>query len=169
MTRTAVGAEELGLLGEIHAGPRDDAPRLVYADWLEEHGRPEYAGFIRLQLRHKDAVIYGEEKRHYCSGASVDVAGARNVQLVGAKRSDAVEARAVVSSIVLDVLKAACGLASETLEQSPLAGAQRREVGPSRGATPEGRGTTRGPRGFSWRGRGRWWPGCWPRTAPPTA
>jgi uncharacterized protein (TIGR02996 family) len=29
--------------------PADDTPRLVYADWLEENGRPERAEFIRLQ------------------------------------------------------------------------------------------------------------------------
>src|SRR5688500_15526834 len=29
--------------------PEDDAPRLVYADWLDEHGRPERAEFIRVQ------------------------------------------------------------------------------------------------------------------------
>lgn len=36
----------------IIASPADDAPRLVYADWLEEHGgEPERAEFIRLQIR----------------------------------------------------------------------------------------------------------------------
>ena len=29
--------------------PEDDAPRLIYADWLDEHGRPERAEFIRIQ------------------------------------------------------------------------------------------------------------------------
>ena len=29
--------------------PREDMPRLVYADWLQENGRPERAEFIRLQ------------------------------------------------------------------------------------------------------------------------
>ncbi len=29
--------------------PDDDTPRLVYADWLEEHGDPDRAEFIRLQ------------------------------------------------------------------------------------------------------------------------
>jgi uncharacterized protein (TIGR02996 family) len=29
--------------------PDDDAPRLVWADWLEEHGDPERATFVRLQ------------------------------------------------------------------------------------------------------------------------
>jgi uncharacterized protein (TIGR02996 family) len=49
---------ELGLLNAIHADPRDDAPRLVYADWLEESGKQDYAEFIRLQIEaaraHKD-------------------------------------------------------------------------------------------------------------------
>jgi uncharacterized protein (TIGR02996 family) len=30
--------------------PEDDAPRLVYADWLEEHGQGPHAEFIRLQV-----------------------------------------------------------------------------------------------------------------------
>jgi uncharacterized protein (TIGR02996 family) len=29
--------------------PAEDTPRLVYADWLDENGRPERAEFIRLQ------------------------------------------------------------------------------------------------------------------------
>ena len=37
------------LLAAIRAAPEDDAPRLVYADWLEEHGQPERAEFIRAQ------------------------------------------------------------------------------------------------------------------------
>jgi uncharacterized protein (TIGR02996 family) len=27
----------------------DDTPRLIYADWLEDHGQPELAEFIRVQ------------------------------------------------------------------------------------------------------------------------
>jgi uncharacterized protein (TIGR02996 family) len=41
--------DEAALLQAIIAEPDDDAPRLVYADWLEEHGRPERGEFIRLQ------------------------------------------------------------------------------------------------------------------------
>jgi uncharacterized protein (TIGR02996 family) len=36
-------------LEDILAHPGDDAPRLIYADWLEEHGDPRRAEFIRLQ------------------------------------------------------------------------------------------------------------------------
>jgi uncharacterized protein (TIGR02996 family) len=28
----------------IAESPNDDTPRLVYADWLDEHGQPERAG-----------------------------------------------------------------------------------------------------------------------------
>jgi uncharacterized protein (TIGR02996 family) len=42
-------ADERALIQAIIANPDDDLPRLVYADWLEEHGRPERAEFIRVQ------------------------------------------------------------------------------------------------------------------------
>jgi uncharacterized protein (TIGR02996 family) len=35
----------------ILANPDDDAPRLIFADWLEEHGDPFRAEFIRVQCR----------------------------------------------------------------------------------------------------------------------
>jgi uncharacterized protein (TIGR02996 family) len=38
-------------LQEIRESPADDLPRLIYADWLEDHGRPERADFIRVQIR----------------------------------------------------------------------------------------------------------------------
>jgi uncharacterized protein (TIGR02996 family) len=43
-------SEQNALLEAIFATPDDDTPRLVYADWLDEHGEPEYAEFIRLQI-----------------------------------------------------------------------------------------------------------------------
>lgn len=39
------------LLKAIVRHPGDDAPRLVYADWLEENGRAEEAEFLRVQCR----------------------------------------------------------------------------------------------------------------------
>lgn len=42
-------ATELSLLAGICAEPLEDTPRLVYADWLDEHGRYERAEFIRVQ------------------------------------------------------------------------------------------------------------------------
>ena len=44
-------AELLALLAACKAQPEEDAPRLVLADCLEEHGQPERAEHIRLQLQ----------------------------------------------------------------------------------------------------------------------
>jgi uncharacterized protein (TIGR02996 family) len=38
------------LLAAICANPRDDTPRLVFADWLEENGQAERAAFIRTDV-----------------------------------------------------------------------------------------------------------------------
>lgn len=39
------------LLAAITANPDEDTPRLIYADWLEEHDEAERAEFIRLQCQ----------------------------------------------------------------------------------------------------------------------
>jgi uncharacterized protein (TIGR02996 family) len=41
---------QTALLGAILDAPEDDAPRLVYADWLEDHGDAAQAEFIRTQV-----------------------------------------------------------------------------------------------------------------------
>src|SRR3954447_2290691 len=38
------------LLAAVRQAPDDDAPRLVFADWLDEHGEADRAEFIRLQI-----------------------------------------------------------------------------------------------------------------------
>src|ERR1043166_5079721 len=48
-TRPMPTSDEAGLLAAIRGNPDDDTPRLVYADWLQEHDRADYAEFIRLQ------------------------------------------------------------------------------------------------------------------------
>src|SRR5690348_667092 len=42
--------EDEAFLQDVLAHPDDDTPRLVYADWLDEHGDPDRAEFIRLQI-----------------------------------------------------------------------------------------------------------------------
>jgi uncharacterized protein (TIGR02996 family) len=61
-------------LADVLATPLDDAPRLIYADWLEDAGDPERAEFIRLgvesartpavllpgtAIRRRDGVVMG--------------------------------------------------------------------------------------------------------------
>ena len=41
--------DEAALLAAIAARPADDTPRLVYADWLDDHDQPARAEFIRVQ------------------------------------------------------------------------------------------------------------------------
>ena len=43
-----MSSDEQALLAAVCAAPDDDLPRLVYADWLDEHGEPERAEFIRI-------------------------------------------------------------------------------------------------------------------------
>lgn len=43
-------SEAQALLAAVLAAPDDDAPRLIFADWLDERGRPDRAAFIRLQV-----------------------------------------------------------------------------------------------------------------------
>lgn len=42
-------SDEAALLSAILAHPDEDTPRLMYADWLDEHGQAERAEFIRIQ------------------------------------------------------------------------------------------------------------------------
>ncbi|HEY8504968.1 MAG TPA: TIGR02996 domain-containing protein [Gemmataceae bacterium] len=49
-------------LRTICENPADDAPRLVFADWLEEHGEAERAEFIRLQV--EKARLPADDPRH---------------------------------------------------------------------------------------------------------
>src|SRR5215211_3608080 len=46
------------LFQAILAAPDDDAPRLVYADWLDENGDPDRAEFIRVQCRQARLPFY---------------------------------------------------------------------------------------------------------------
>jgi uncharacterized protein (TIGR02996 family) len=43
--------DEAAFRAAICAAPADDMPRLVFADWLSEHGQGDRAEFIRAQIR----------------------------------------------------------------------------------------------------------------------
>jgi uncharacterized protein (TIGR02996 family) len=51
MADRAASGHRHAFLEVIKDDPENDTPRLVFADWLEEHGEPERAQFIRLQCR----------------------------------------------------------------------------------------------------------------------
>jgi uncharacterized protein (TIGR02996 family) len=47
---SALSANRNAFLAAIRANPDDDLVRMVFADWLDEHDEPEFAGFIRFQI-----------------------------------------------------------------------------------------------------------------------
>src|SRR5690242_12611585 len=70
--------QDEAFLHAIRENPGDDGPRLVYADWLDEHGQPERAEFIRVQcqlaplepdddrypaLKHREFKLWGHHHR----------------------------------------------------------------------------------------------------------
>jgi uncharacterized protein (TIGR02996 family) len=48
--------ERQALLRTIIDDPDDDAPRLIFADWLDENGNPEWAALIREMIRTRYAT-----------------------------------------------------------------------------------------------------------------
>jgi uncharacterized protein (TIGR02996 family) len=54
---------EQALFQSVLDAPDDDAPRLVFADWLEEHGQPERAEFIRVQIAQESEPEYSPRWR----------------------------------------------------------------------------------------------------------
>ena len=66
-------AEERGLLWSIEQYPQDPRPRLIYADWLDDHGRPYRAMMqrveasvsqVRYKIRRKSDGKFSEGGEH---------------------------------------------------------------------------------------------------------
>ena len=59
-------SDEDALLNAIAAHPEEDTPRLMYADWLDEHGDPIRAEFIRVQcaVKQLEQRPAEEQKQH---------------------------------------------------------------------------------------------------------
>src|SRR5262245_23483911 len=53
---------EGAFLADICEHPDEDAPRLVYADWLDDHGQPDRAEFIRVQCE-RARLPEGDDRR----------------------------------------------------------------------------------------------------------
>lgn len=68
---TAAGTDA-AFLATIIERPDDDLPRLLYADWLEEHGQIERAEFIRVQCELANPPVY----RHFNGTVLLDISGA---------------------------------------------------------------------------------------------
>lgn len=78
--------ESDAFLRAIAANAEDDAPRLIFSDWLEENGNPERAEFIRVQcelasvnlseerrqkLRVRERALLDAHRREWCQAAGM--------------------------------------------------------------------------------------------------
>jgi uncharacterized protein (TIGR02996 family) len=77
--------QERGLIDAIRAEPDDDGPRLVYADWLEEHGQDERAELIRVQL-----ALEEKPKSRALNRREAEILSRRTAEWVGPLAADGV-------------------------------------------------------------------------------
>src|SRR5262245_51174460 len=68
-------------LRDIIEHPEDDAPRLIFADWLEDNGDPDRAEFIRVQCE-LDPLSRGQARWEELTARSMDLWSANHVRWV---------------------------------------------------------------------------------------
>jgi uncharacterized protein (TIGR02996 family) len=85
-------SEERGFLKAILERPDDDTRKLVYADWLEEHGDPR-GEYLRLMVKVRQERVVTEEQRRRHDELSAELAELRTQQMQawGAGRGDSPE------------------------------------------------------------------------------
>lgn len=103
-------SDEAALRAAICANPDEDTLRLVYADWLDEHGAPERAAFIRAKVEEhrleradsaaatmSDHIGFGSEQGHDrvdWSAVDADMVAHRAARKVGAGAPSPLSAKA---------------------------------------------------------------------------
>jgi uncharacterized protein (TIGR02996 family) len=58
--------EGAALFAAIRAAPHDDAPWLIYADWLDEHCQAKAASFVRALRRADSSALRPRELKVCC-------------------------------------------------------------------------------------------------------
>ncbi|QJW93411.1 TIGR02996 domain-containing protein [Frigoriglobus tundricola] len=95
--------EQAALLVAIVANPDDDTPRLVYADWLQEHGDEEQARFIRDSIALEWLEDYEDDKRQTIAMRLDKIEhrnGLRWLNAVGVRATDVAYDRGMVEGVV---------------------------------------------------------------------
>jgi uncharacterized protein (TIGR02996 family) len=72
-----------GLLRAVVADPADDTPRLVYADWLDEHDQPGRAALIRVQVELARVVASGDVRKWGTARRRFDELRSQEAALLG--------------------------------------------------------------------------------------
>jgi uncharacterized protein (TIGR02996 family) len=102
---TPIPDEQAALLAAISAEPDDDAPRLVYADWLQENGDEEQARFIRDWIALDWLEEHEDEKRQTIAkrldGAEVRN-GSRWLAELGVVGAEPVYERGMAEGVIYD-------------------------------------------------------------------
>jgi uncharacterized protein (TIGR02996 family) len=73
--------DHAALLAAVLDRPADDTPRLVYADWLDDHAQAERAEFIRAQVAIARLLAVARRSRHAPRRARAALAEAQTLQL----------------------------------------------------------------------------------------
>jgi uncharacterized protein (TIGR02996 family) len=97
--------EQAALLAAIVAEPDEDTPRLVYADWLQEHGDEEQATFIRDSVRLEWLEDYEDDRRQKIAERLDDAVilnGAKWLGELGVTGSDLTYDRGMVEGLAYD-------------------------------------------------------------------
>jgi uncharacterized protein (TIGR02996 family) len=132
----ATAAERAALLAAVTAAPDEDAPRLVFADWLDENGEPDRAEFIRVGVERKQLDRYDPRYAQLRN---------REVELVKAHEKEWVKAdgvtghrfrefnRGFVERLTFDGCAAFLKEAPAVFERVPLRGAEVLDDAPAPG------------------------------------
>src|SRR5262245_29039691 len=65
---------EVGLRQDVQEHPDDDGVRLVYADWLEEHGEAARAEFLRVDCE-RERLDEDDPRRHQLEDRRLELLG----------------------------------------------------------------------------------------------
>ena len=111
--------ERDALLAAILSPPKDDTPRMIYADWLEDRGEVERAEFIRVQCelaRIGSPKCNQPEKCYYANACEHGCGGARRDELIYRERvlwmSETARIAPLFPDIFKNVMRFACPTAS---------------------------------------------------------
>src|ERR1700732_3169589 len=94
-------SDEAALLAAIRENPAEDTPRLVYADWLQEHDGGDRATFIRLQCEAARLSAASKEARTKTKQAEA-LLKAHKVDWFGPLWKQFHSAKVKVSGLVID-------------------------------------------------------------------
>jgi uncharacterized protein (TIGR02996 family) len=115
--------EQAALLAAICAEPDEDTPRLVYADWLQEHGDEEQATFVREAVRLEWLSDSEDEKRQQIA-KRLDGIEARNgrrwLDAIGIEGVEAVYDRGMVEGVFYHDIDAFLASASVLFSRVPV-------------------------------------------------